>query len=97
MKMAVQQKIQAGFAVALALPLLTGVSAWWSAQRNMEVFRPVKHTHEVRDKLEATLVEMLNAFGGGAGIRGFATSGDNRAASKRSKFLSVRWPRRAGR
>jgi len=73
MKMSVQNKIQAGFAVALAFLLLIGVSAWWSAQRNMETFRSVDHTYQVLDKLEDTLVDMLNAE---TGSHGFVISGD---------------------
>ena len=60
MKLLIQQKIQAGFAAALAFLLLTGVSAWWSAQRNVETFRSVDHAYEVLDKLEDMLVDMLN-------------------------------------
>jgi PAS domain S-box-containing protein len=68
-----QNKIQAGFALALAFLLLIGVSAWWSAQRNMETFHSVDHTYEVLDHLEDTLVDMLNAE---TGSRGFVISGD---------------------
>lgn len=73
MNILIQQKIQAGFAVALAFLLLTGASAWWSAQRNAETFRAVDHTYQVLDALEDTLVEMLNTE---TGSRGFAISGD---------------------
>jgi PAS domain S-box-containing protein len=73
MKMSVQNKIQAGFAVALAFLLLIGVSAWWSAQRNMETFRSVEHTYQALDQFEGTLVEMLNAE---TGSHGFVISGD---------------------
>jgi len=71
--MQVQQKIQAGFAVALAFLLLTGVAAWWSEQRNVETFRSVEHTYQVLDRFETMLVGMLNLE---TGYRGFAISGD---------------------
>ena len=73
MKMLIQHKIQAGFAVALAFLLLTGASTWWSMRRNVETFRAVDHTHEVIEALHETLVEMLNTE---TGNRGFAISGD---------------------
>ena len=69
----IQQKIQAGFAVALAFLLITGVSAWWSAHRNTETFRAVDRTYQVLDALEDMLVEMLNTE---TGSRGFSISGD---------------------
>jgi PAS domain S-box-containing protein len=73
MKLQIQQKIQVGFAVALAFLLLTGVTAWWSEQRNAETFRSVEHTYQVLDQFETTLVEMLNTETEG---RGFVLSGD---------------------
>ncbi len=73
--MLVQQKIQAGFAVALVFLLLTGVTAWWSAQQNAKTFRAVDHSYEVLDKLEVTLVEILNME---TENRGFAISGDEK-------------------
>ena len=73
MKLLIQQKIQAGFAVALVFLLLTGVVAWWSEQRNAETFRSVEHTNQVLDQLETMLVGMLNTE---TGNRGFAISGD---------------------
>jgi len=73
MKMQIEQKIQAGFAVAMACLLFTGVAAWWSAQRNAETFRAVDHTREVIGALRATLVELLNIE---TGSRGFAACGE---------------------
>jgi PAS domain S-box-containing protein len=73
MKMLIQQKIQAGFAVALAFLLLTGATAWWSGQRNAEGFRRVDHTREVIDALQDTRAGLLNTE---TGNRGFAISGD---------------------
>jgi len=68
MKMLVQQKIQLGFAVALVLLLLTGGIMLWSVHRNVEQFRQANRAHEVRDMLEATLVEMLNTETGSRGL-----------------------------
>ena len=73
MKLLIQQKIQAGFAVALAFLLLIGVTAWWSEQRNAETFRSVERSYQVLDHFETMLVEMLNTE---TGSRGFAISGD---------------------
>ena len=73
MKMLIQHKIQAGFAVALAFLLLTGAAAWWSAQRNVETFRWVDHTREVLDKLGGTRTAMLHTE---SGARGFAIAGE---------------------
>ena len=73
MKLQIQQKIQVGFAVALAFLLLTGVAAWWSEQRNAETFRSVEHTYQVLDQLEKMLVGMLNTE---TGYRGFVITGD---------------------
>lgn len=73
MKLQVQQKIQAGFAVALAFLLVIGVSALWSEQRNAEIFRAVEHTYQVLDQLESMLVGMLNTE---TGYRGFVITGD---------------------
>ncbi|HZM02665.1 MAG TPA: PAS domain S-box protein, partial [Candidatus Saccharimonadales bacterium] len=75
MKMLVQQKIQAGFAVALAFLLLTGVTSWWSEQRNAAAFRAADHSYKVLDQFEVLLVEML---GMETGHRGFAISGDEK-------------------
>jgi PAS domain S-box-containing protein len=72
-KILIQHKIQAGFAVSLVILLLTGASAWWSAQRNAETFRAVDHTREVMDAIEGVLVNVLNVQ---TGVRGFAISGD---------------------
>ncbi|MDZ4403445.1 PAS domain S-box protein [Prosthecobacter sp.] len=73
MKLLIQHKIQAGFAVALAFLLLTGGTAWWSEQRNVETFSSFDHTHRVNDTLDEMLVELLNVE---TGNRGFAISGD---------------------
>ena len=67
-----QHKIQAGFGVAIACLLLTGVTAWRTARRNMETFRQVEHSYEVLDRLEDILEEMLDTE---TGNRGFAISG----------------------
>lgn len=72
MKVQIEQKIQAGFAVALACLLLTGAVTWWSARQNVETFRAVDHTHEVLNTLDGLLVDMLNAE---TGMRGFIISG----------------------
>ncbi|MBE0541268.1 MAG: PAS domain S-box protein [Verrucomicrobia bacterium] len=72
MKMLIQQKIQAGFAAALVFLMLTGASAWWSLQRNVETFRAVNQTHEVIEQLNDTLAELLNIQ---TGARGFTISG----------------------
>jgi len=71
--MLIQHKIQAGFAVALAFLLLTGVSAWWSEQQNVATFDSLDHTHRVNDALDNMLEELLNVE---TGNRGFAISGD---------------------
>ena len=71
--MLIQHKIQAGFTVALLSLLLAGVSAWWSEQRNVQLFGRVDHTREVIDRLDGTLVDILNTE---TGSRGFAISGD---------------------
>ena len=73
MKLLIEQKIQAGFAVALAFLIVTGGAAWWSAQRNVETLRSVDLTYQVLDQIEDTLVEMLNVE---TGSRGFAISGE---------------------
>jgi|GEM_PF-635640 len=73
MKLSIQHKVQAGFGVALVFLLLIGMIAWWSQQRNVETFRLADRTHDAIDKLEDTLVEMLNTE---TGSRGFAISGD---------------------
>ncbi len=95
MKVLIQHKIQAGFAVALVFLLLTGVTAWWSEQRNAELFALVDHSREVVDKLDATLVDMLNTE---TGNRGYAISGDAEflqpyeegVASARASFAAVK-------
>ena len=73
MKFSIERKIQAGFAVALAFLLLTGVAAWWSAQRSVETFRAVDHSREVFDQLEGALLGMLDLE---TGNRGFVISGE---------------------
>lgn|GEM_PF-2557151 len=71
--MLIQHKIQAGFLIALVFLLLTGVSAWWSQQQNVETFESFDHTHRVNDSLDEILVGVLNVE---TGNRGFAISGD---------------------
>ncbi len=73
MKLLIENKIQIGFIAALVFLLLTGVITWWSAQRNAEAFRSVDQSYEVLDKLEETLVGVLNTE---TETRGFAVSGD---------------------
>jgi PAS domain S-box-containing protein len=73
MPLTIQNKIQAGFALALAFLLLTGAATWWSARRNVETFRAADHTYRVLDKLEAILVDVLNME---TGARGFVISGN---------------------
>jgi PAS domain S-box-containing protein len=75
MKLLVQHKIQSGFAVALAFLLLTGVTAWWSEQRNAAAFRAVAHSYKVLDQFEVVLVETLDIE---TWDRGFAISGDEK-------------------
>ena len=72
MKLLIQQKIQAGFAVALVFLLLTGGSAWWSARRNVETYGAVAHTHEGIERVNDLLADLLDMQ---AGVRGFAISG----------------------
>ncbi len=72
--MLIQHKIQAGFLIALVFLLLTGVSAWWSEQRNVATFDSFDHTHRVNDVLDEMLVDLLNVE---TGNRGFAISGDD--------------------
>ncbi|WP_395746138.1 PAS domain S-box protein [Prosthecobacter sp.] len=69
----IQHKIQAGFTAALLFLLLTGITAWWSEQRNMQLYGLVNRTHEVIEQLDDTLLNVLNAE---TGNRGFAISGD---------------------
>lgn len=45
---------------------------WWSARQNVATFRAVDHTHEVLNRLDGLLVDMLNAE---TGMRGFIISG----------------------
>jgi len=47
MKLWIQQKVQAGFAVAFALLLAVGAVGWWSTQRSAEAFRAVEHSNHV--------------------------------------------------
>jgi len=84
MKILVQHKIQMGFAVALVFLLISGASAWWSEQRNVEAYRLVEHTHQVLDRLEETLVGVLNLV---VNARGYAISGDEKLL--RSKQLEI--------
>ena len=72
MKLLIQQKIQAGFAVALVFLLLTGGSAWWSARRNVETYGAAAHTHEGIERVNDLLADLLDMQ---AGVRGFAISG----------------------
>ena len=75
MKLQIQQKIQVGFAVALAFLLLTGVTAWWSEQRNAAAFRAVADSYKVLDQFEVVLVETLDIE---TWDRGFAITGDEK-------------------
>ena len=71
--MLVQQKIQAGFAVALAFLLLTGATAWWSVHEDAEAFRWVEHTERVLDAFQDTQTAVLVTQ---TEMHGFLISGD---------------------
>jgi PAS domain S-box-containing protein len=71
--MLLQHKIQAGIAVSLIFLVFAGAGVLWNAQRNLETFRSVDHTHKVNNTLEEILEGVLNVE---TGNRGFAISGD---------------------
>ena len=71
--MLLQHKIQAGIAVSLIFLVFAGVTTLWNAQRNLETFRSVDHTHKVNITLDEILEGVLNVE---TGNRGFAISGD---------------------
>ena len=63
----------AGFLFALLLLVAAGGAAIWVANRNIQTYRIVAHTHEVLSRLEQTLTGLLRVESGG---RGYAVSGD---------------------
>lgn len=73
MKLPLQIKLQAVFALVLAFLLFTGAGMWWSVARNTAAFRAVNHTYDVLFYLDETLVKMLNTE---TATRGFVISGD---------------------
>src|SRR5690242_1167107 len=60
MRLTIQQKVQAGFAVALVFLLLTGVAAFWTHVESRKTARLVSHTYLVLNRLNSTLTAMLN-------------------------------------
>lgn len=59
MRLILERKITAGYAVAVAFLLLIGGAAWWSAARSADTFRRVDHSHQVLYQLEATQTRLL--------------------------------------
>lgn len=73
MQLSLERQVALGFALALAVLLLTGAGAVWSIARFESAFGWVDHTHRVRTSLEHVLVQALNVQ---TGSRGYALSGD---------------------
>ncbi|HBJ86299.1 MAG TPA: hypothetical protein DDZ88_21035, partial [Verrucomicrobiales bacterium] len=73
MRLQIQHKIQAGFAVALVFLVLIGVTALWSEQRDVATFRALDHTHRVNETLDEMLVDLLDVE---TGSHGHAITGD---------------------
>src|SRR5882672_7337905 len=73
MKGSPEQKVTAGFALALLLLLTIGAVACRSAVRSIETYRWVDHTRETLLQLKAVSIDLLNLE---TGARGFALTGD---------------------
>ena len=72
-RLSLERKISIGFAVAVGVLLLTGVSAWWSTVRFNETFQSVSHTHQVLYRIESGLADLLNMQ---TAVRGFLLTHD---------------------
>jgi signal transduction histidine kinase len=73
MKWSPEQKVTAGFALALLLLLTIGAVACRSAVRSLETYRWVDHTRETLLQLRAVSIDLLDLE---TGARGFALTGD---------------------
>ena len=73
--MSLENKIRAGFGLALGLLLLVGVASWISNARYQAALDSVARTDEVLDRLNGVLVGLLNEETAG---RGYLISGEER-------------------
>src|SRR5580765_1968787 len=72
MKWSIENKIRAGFGLALGFLLLTSVVAFWSAVRSVRNFNSVERTERVLEQLANVMAAMVDVESGG---RGFALTG----------------------
>jgi PAS domain S-box-containing protein len=72
-KFALERKILLGFGSALLLLLAAGASAWINARRADRIFLSVDRTHQVINRLEHVLTDVLTMQ---ASTRGFVLSGN---------------------
>jgi PAS domain S-box-containing protein len=70
-----ENKASIGLAVSLMVVICFGITAWWSASRNIETTREVEQTRQRLNYFELTLAELLNIE---TGVRGFVLSGDEK-------------------
>ena len=74
-KMPLQRRLWAVFAVALLLFVSLAASTWWSARQNVLTFRRAEHTRQVLEEIEALKTALLNTE---TASRGFAIAGAER-------------------
>ncbi len=67
MKHSIEQKVRASFALTFVFLLLTGVAAGWTAVSFVKDSQWVKHTDLVLDKLQETLLALVDVEDGACG------------------------------
>lgn len=72
MKASIERNIKLGFGSAVVALILIGATAWWSATRYQSAFRWVEHTHQVLNRLERLLTDILSMQ---TSTRGFVITG----------------------
>ena len=71
--MTFKNKVLAGFGTALAILILVGVLSYRNMVQSDEDRRWVTHTHQVLEKMDAVVTDLLNAE---TGERGFILTGE---------------------
>ncbi len=75
MRWSIENKIRAGFGVALIFLALAGAVAWLNAARGAKAFQTVEHTHAVMAEIETVMTAMLNIENG---MNRFVVTGDEK-------------------
>jgi PAS domain S-box-containing protein len=71
-KLSLERRTTLGFGIAALALLLIGSVAWWNAGRYRETVLRVDHTHQVLNRLERVLTDVLSLQ---SSVRGYALTG----------------------